>query len=89
MNNIYRTTDFFLQKILLKGIKFYQKYISADHGGFLEHIYPGGVCRFDPTCSEYTAQAISKYGSMKGLILGLKRFSKCHPFSKGGHDPLK
>ncbi|MCD6575486.1 membrane protein insertion efficiency factor YidD [Candidatus Aerophobetes bacterium] len=47
------------------------------------------VCRFYPTCSEYTLQAIDKYGAGKGLLLGLKRISKCHPFYPGGYDPLK
>ncbi len=45
-------------------------------------------CRFYPTCSEYTKQAIQKYGFFKGSILGLKRICKCHPFNKGGYDPL-
>ena len=46
-------------------------------------------CRFRPTCSEYTAQAIEKYGVLKGGLLGLWRILRCHPFSKGGDDPLK
>ncbi|MBP5274912.1 MAG: membrane protein insertion efficiency factor YidD [Abditibacteriota bacterium] len=45
-------------------------------------------CRFRPTCSEYTAQAIEKYGVMKGSFLGLKRILRCNPFGKGGDDPL-
>ncbi|MBR4749253.1 MAG: membrane protein insertion efficiency factor YidD [Abditibacteriota bacterium] len=45
-------------------------------------------CRFRPTCSEYTAQAIEKYGVFKGCFLGLIRICKCNPFSKGGDDPL-
>ncbi|MFQ3549287.1 MAG: membrane protein insertion efficiency factor YidD [Armatimonadota bacterium] len=47
------------------------------------------TCRFNPTCSEYTAQAIEKYGSIKGTWLGIKRIFRCHPWSKGGDDPLK
>ena len=45
-------------------------------------------CRFFPTCSEYTVIAFKKYGIKKGLILFLKRIIKCHPFNKGGYDPI-
>ncbi len=51
--------------------------------------YTPAVCRFYPTCSEYTRQAIEKYGFLKGSWLGLKRISKCHPWHEGGYDPLK
>jgi len=78
-----------MKKILLNLIYFYQKTKFF-------HIYPFRLlflsdrsCRFTPTCSQYTYQAIEKYGSAKGLFLGLKRIIRCHPFSKGGYDPLK
>lgn len=45
-------------------------------------------CRFYPTCSEYTKQAITKYGVIKGGGLGIKRICKCHPLNEGGHDPV-
>ena len=47
------------------------------------------VCRFTPTCSEYTYQAVEKYGAVKGLWLGFKRIIRCHPWNKGGIDMLK
>lgn len=47
------------------------------------------VCRFTPTCSDYTYQAIQKYGAAKGSWLGLKRIVRCAPWSKGGFDPVK
>ena len=72
-----------MKRILVKIIKWYQKNISL----WLEskHIR----CKFYPTCSEYTKQAIEKYGALKGCFLGTKRILKCNPFSKGGYDPLK
>ncbi|MDD3436698.1 MAG: membrane protein insertion efficiency factor YidD [Candidatus Gastranaerophilales bacterium] len=68
-----------LKSIIIKLIELYQK---------LSSLTPA-VCRFNPTCSEYTKQAIEKYGIFKGLWLGLKRVCKCHPFNPGGYDPLK
>ena len=69
-----------MRKIIIFLIKFYQKAISP---------FLGRRCRFHPTCSEYTKQAVEKYGALKGLYLGLIRILKCHPFHKGGYDPLK
>lgn len=65
--------------LFLTLIKIYQKFISP--------IFPG-KCRFYPTCSTYTYQAIEEYGCIKGIYLGIKRISKCHPFNEGGYDPL-
>ncbi len=75
--------------LLLKLIKFYQTHISAERGGFLAIFKPLGVCKYHPTCSEYSYQAIKKYGILKGIYLSIKRILKCNPFSKGGFDPLK
>jgi putative membrane protein insertion efficiency factor len=67
-------------------IRTYQKTISPDHGP-LKSIFPYGVCRFTPTCSQYMDQAVAKYG-IKGIVLGLRRILRCHPFHAGGHDPV-
>lgn len=75
------------KKSLLSLIKLYQKTISPDHGLFSNN-HPGS-CRFYPTCSEYTYQAIEKYGAIRGSAKGIFRIFHCHPFSKGGLDPLK
>jgi len=72
-----------MKNILIKTIDFYQKNISRTLSNH------GIKCKYFPTCSEYTKQAIIKYGSFKGSIMGLKRIIKCNPFSKGGYDPVK
>jgi uncharacterized protein len=46
-------------------------------------------CRFRPTCSEYMLDAVDRYGVMRGVWMGLKRLSKCHPFHAGGFDPVR
>lgn len=72
-----------MKKILIWLINGYQKHVSL----WLEskNIH----CKFYPTCSEYTKQAIVKYGVLKGTYLGICRILRCNPFSKGGYDPLK
>lgn len=65
--------------IILLLIRFYQKYIS---------IFLGKNCRFYPTCSAYTYEAIERFGVIKGVYLGIKRILKCHPFHPGGYDPV-
>lgn len=68
-----------LKTLLVKLINIYQK-ISK---------YTPKVCRFYPTCSAYTKEAILKYGAIKGSYLGVKRILKCNPFCEGGYDPVK
>lgn len=62
---------------LLRGYKF-----------FLSPLLPPS-CRFYPTCSEYAAEAVGKYGVLKGAVLGMKRILRCHPFHPGGYDPVQ
>lgn len=47
----------------------------------------GPACRFEPSCSRYMVQSIKKYGVVRGVIKGLRRFSRCHPWNPGGYDP--
>jgi putative membrane protein insertion efficiency factor len=69
-----------MKKFLLGLIRIYQLLLSP--------LLPNS-CRFYPTCSEYSYQAIAKYGAARGLWYTLIRLSKCHPFHEGGIDPVK
>lgn len=68
-----------MKYFLLGLIKIYQLAIS----GLL-----GPHCRFHPSCSSYTFEAVQKFGALKGLWLGIKRILKCHPYHPGGFDPV-
>jgi len=69
-----------LAKIAIRLLDIYQRYVRI--------ILPA-ACRFSPNCSEYTKEAILKYGFFKGCVKGLKRLLLCHPFSgRAGYDPL-
>lgn len=71
-----------MKKILIKIIKIYKKTFS-------KILSEKGIhCKYYPTCSEYTMQAIEKYGCIKGGYYGAKRIIRCNPFSKGGYDPV-
>ena len=68
-----------MKRILMGLISFYRKHISP---------YRPPCCRFIPTCSEYALEAIERHGAVKGGYLALRRVLKCHPFHKGGYDPV-
>lgn len=68
-----------IRKLYILPIRFYQGAISP--------LKPP-TCRFTPTCSEYTLQAIMKHGIFKGTYLGIKRILRCHPWGGSGYDPV-
>ena len=65
-----------MKKLLLKLIDLYQKTPLFSHS----------KCKYYPTCSNYSKEAITNYGALKGTLLSIKRILKCNPFSKGGID---
>ena len=68
-----------MKKIIVFLIKFYQVTLSP---------LLGSNCRFQPTCSQYMIEAINLHGVLKGVNLGIKRISKCHPLGSKGYDPV-
>ena len=68
-----------MKRLLLAAIRFYRRNISP---------LRKPCCRYVPTCSEYSLEAIEKYGPWKGSWLALRRLLRCHPFHKGGYDPV-
>lgn len=68
-----------MKTLALAVIRFYQRFISP---------LMGSTCRYLPTCSTYTYEAIEKYGVGKGGWMGIKRISRCHPWHPGGYDPV-
>ncbi|MCA1009343.1 membrane protein insertion efficiency factor YidD [Halobacillus halophilus] len=68
-----------MKSVMIALIKFYRKGISP--------FFPPS-CRFQPTCSEYGLEAFKRFGFLKGAYLTIKRILKCHPFHKGGFDPV-
>ena len=68
-----------MKTLIMLIIRFYQIFISP---------LKAPSCRFYPTCSHYSLQAVQKYGAMKGTVIAVKRILKCHPFHPGGYDPV-
>ena len=69
-----------MKKLLIQIIKVYRKYISPLKGR--------PTCIYYPTCSQYAIEALEKYGVVKGTYLAVRRILRCHPFHKGGYDPV-
>lgn len=68
-----------MSRLVLVLIRVYQHTLS--------HLFAGS-CRFYPSCSQYTYEAVERYGWLRGSWLGARRIARCHPFSQGGYDPV-
>ncbi|MBI2028612.1 MAG: membrane protein insertion efficiency factor YidD [Candidatus Levybacteria bacterium] len=78
-----------MKHIVLVFIRFYQKTSFFHKALFRTLFLSDSVCKYQPTCSSYTYQAVEKYGAIRGMRLGLKRIIRCHPWARGGYDPLR
>jgi hypothetical protein len=72
-----------MTRLLLAALAFYRRWLSPA----IHSLGPGG-CRYVPTCSEYAAVAIATHGPLRGVALALWRLLRCHPFARGGLDPV-
>lgn len=70
-----------MNKLIISILRTYKKFVSP----VLTAVF-GGACRFSPSCSDYTIEACGKFGTMRGIYLGLKRVSRCHPWGGFGYD---
>ncbi len=68
-----------MKRLLIGAIRLYRKTLSP---------FIGQQCRFEPTCSHYGEEAITKHGALRGTILTVWRILRCGPWSKGGYDPV-
>ena len=68
-----------MRRLAIFLLRFYKRFLSP--------LLPP-MCRFEPTCSMYTMQAVDKYVALRGIWLGIRRLGRCHPFNPGGWDPV-
>ena len=76
-----------MKRLVIGAITLYQRTLSPDHS-WLASLFPGGYCRFQPSCSMYTKAAVERHGIMHGLWLGGWRIVRCNPWNSGGVDPV-
>ena len=74
-----RKLSYYMTRLMISLIRVYQIILSP---------FFGQQCRFTPTCSHYAIESIQLHGALKGVLLTVKRISRCHPWHVGGHDPV-
>ena len=74
-------------RMLKRVIGVYQRTLSPDHGP-LKFLFPYGVCKYHPTCSQYAVDALEEWGAFRGTWMATKRIWRCNPMSNGGEDPV-
>lgn len=70
-----------MAKALVAAVLFYQNYISP--------LKMGSTCRFEPTCSAYALESVTRHGALRGAVMAMARLSKCGPWHPGGYDPVR
>lgn len=76
-----------MKRLSIDLINVYQK-LKKTLSVFSASLFPAKACRFTPSCSQYTKTSITRYGILKGVLMGLGRIIRCHPLKKGGFDPV-
>ena len=77
-----------MKKVVIFAIKAYQKLDFFNSQFFKTLFLTDSICRYSPTCSNYMIGAVERFGVIKGTFLGIRRIMRCHPYSKGGVDPI-
>ena len=87
LKGLFSSANAVLAEVAVFCIRLYQVFLSPDRN-MIGWKAPYVGCRYEPSCSEYAIQAVRQYGLLKGSIASCKRILRCHPYAKGGYDPI-